>query len=114
MISIEEFRNKYIEIDFDELLREQNSIYINSNQTYLEYKSHYITLTNNNFKEFKQLIDMYNNCSKNKTTIDSKNIYKYICPKKKEMITTKVHDILKIQNENYTNLMSHINFILSI
>jgi hypothetical protein len=116
MISIEEFKNKYILYNFDDLLNEQNSSYINSNEHYLQYKNNYISITDDNYKKIKNLIKNYNNyiCNKTECNITNKIMYKYICPNKKEHITQAIYSILKSQNENYINLISHINFLLSI
>ena len=55
------FFNTFIDINFDEIL--SNNHLINSNELYLQYKTNYLTTTNNNFILYNDLIENLNNLS---------------------------------------------------
>ena len=60
MITLIEFREKFITIDFDNYLKEQNNNLVNSNEYYLQYKNEYITTSENNYEILKGLLVIFN------------------------------------------------------
>lgn len=108
-----EFKKKFIDINFDDILNEENNKYVNTNE-YLEYKKTYLTYAKNNLKEFikyKKEYDILNNCyakTGNKFTFDIID----------NNVKCKYNDLLKsviqIQQKKLSNFLHYINFLNKI
>ncbi len=113
MLSLERFYEKFLEIDFDNFLLEQNNPYVNSNEHYLRFKNDYLNKTRENFNKFKTLLSLYEGY-KNIYEINeekSEYIFIYIDETKKKDISKQLKNIILEQNRNLEFIMARINLL---
>lgn len=113
MYSLERFKEKFLEVNFDNYLLEQNSKYINSNEYYLQFKKDYLDKTRDNFNKFKNLLETYN-YYKNIYKVDEQNFdysFTYINQSKKIDINKELKNLILEQNKILNSFMDHIKFL---
>jgi hypothetical protein len=113
MYSLERFKEKFLENDFDNYLLEQNNPFVNSNRHYLQLKNNYLDKTRENFDKFKNLLEIYNRYM-NIYKVNKENnecIFMYIDETKKKSINKQLKDIILEQNRNLDILMKHIKLL---
>lgn len=110
--SEEEFKTRFIDIDFDDMLHE-NNIYITKNE-YLDYKNTYLTNTTKNLSEFckcKCKYDILNNCY-------IKKQHKYTFNVMDTFEKTRYNNVLKSliqkQQSQLSRFLQYIDFLNKI
>jgi len=113
MYSLERFKEKYLEVNFDNYLLEENNQYVNSNEHYLELKNDYFIKTRENFNRFKALLEIYGSYKNNYKINEegSEHIFIYMDQSKKKNINKELKDIILDQNRNLDCLMSRIKLL---
>lgn len=110
--SEEEFKTRFIDIDFDDMLHE-NNIYITKNE-YLDYKNTYLTNTTKNLSEFykyKCNYDNLNNCyikKKNKYTFNVMDI------SEKLRYNDLLKSLIQKQQTKLSQFLQYIDFLNKI
>jgi hypothetical protein len=107
-----DFYSKYLDVDFDKILLDNNNKLINSEEFYLKYKNHYFDETTANYTLYKQYYEEYTFLTKsqyNKT--GSKYLYNFIDENKVEILKQKVKDVILKQERLYSNFTHYVNLL---
>jgi hypothetical protein len=110
--NIDDFKNKFLNINFDDILIEQNSKFINSN-IYLDSKIRYIEHTHDNIQKLNLLLVEYsilNNLYTKDSTLN-KYTFHVVNNEKKEKLNTDIKNIINIQKKLYDNFIHYIQFL---
>lgn len=110
---LDTFTDTFLNIDFDNLLIEQDNYFINSNEHYLEYKNLYIETTKLNYDNLTKLLELIEDKNKN-DHINKKYTFHIINTNLHNNVIIDIKNIIIKQNELYNNLISHINFLNNI
>jgi hypothetical protein len=108
-----EFQKKFLNIDFDALLIEQNSRYTNS-QEYLTQKKRYNTTTKEHFKKIKELVKEYDLLNNNYSINNTKYVYTYIDTERFKTLNNELKNILNKQERLLYDMYNFINFLLTL
>lgn len=112
-----EFKDKFINYNFDNELIEMDNDLVNSNEAYLNIKNNYIKTSNENFDKFSLLIETYNSLSQNYCKSVNKNVtcheFTFINTSNLENVNNKIKKLLKEQQYLYDNFTHYITFINS-
>lgn len=112
---IDNFKKKFIDFDFDEILLESNNEYINSNEHYLNFKNKYMLDTNSNYIKLKDILSKFNILNNFYTkSNDNKYTYHYFDNVLKEDYNIKIKKIYIKQKELYSNFYNHLIFLNQI
>lgn len=111
-MNLEKFKEKYI-IDFDNLLHQQNSEFVNSNDHYLEYKNIYLNTTELNVNNFEKLLELQAESTNIYIKDENKKKYTftYIDKSIKERINIQIKELITNQDKLYIDFMNHIKFL---
>ena len=111
------FKNKYINCNFDNELIEMDNDKINSNEEYLDIKNNYLKNSNENLLKITLLIDKYDSLVKNHCIKSDNNVtcyeYTFVNTNDLEKTNNKIKDLLKEQKYLYENFTHYITFINS-
>ena len=111
MITLKDFQEKFITIDFDNYLKEQDNNLVNSNEFYLQYKNEYITTSKNNYEIFKELLSIFNQLYNNYSKSSNKYVYNYIDNNECSSVNNKIKKLIISQTNYFNNFINHINFL---
>lgn len=111
MITLDEFNEKYITLDFDSYLQEQDNNLVNSNEYYLQYKNNYLLSSKNNYNLLKTLLKDYNELSLNYTKTATKYVYNYINDEEYNLVNNKLKKLIILQKTLFDNFINHIKFL---
>lgn len=109
-----EFKKKFLEIEFDDILNEQNNKYVNSDE-YLQYKDVYLTSFNKRLEELIKLkieYDILNNFYTK--TYNNKYIYNVIDVQSKEKHNNLIKILIQEQKKDLENFLHYIDFLNGI
>jgi hypothetical protein len=110
---IKNFQKKFLNIQFDNILIEQNNKYVNS-QEYLSQKKKYNSSTKENFKIIKELVKEYDLLNNNYSINNTKYIYKYIDTERLNTLNNELKNILIKQEKIFVDINNFIKFLLTI
>jgi len=116
MYCLQDFKKSFININFDQLLIEQNNVLVESDIHYTELKNIYIYETNENYIKVKNLLPDFHNCSHNyscKTNEQgtTRHVYNYTCKDELKQKNDCIKKIYINQKEIYKNFILYIDFI---
>jgi hypothetical protein len=108
----EQFKQTFLNIDFDNFFIENNNNIINSNDLYLQYKSEYLKKTSDNLEKYTQLFKTFNQLSSNYNIVNN-NKYSYTFIDKNEYKKTNkiLKELLLEQRQLYNNFMTYVQFL---
>ena len=112
-----DFKEMYLNYDFDAVLLEQNNNLVNSNSEYLDIKNNYLQQTNDNFNKFTELTSNHTELSNNRSVIVDENLttHLYTFINNQDLHNTNVELKVLLQNQRYLfeNFIHYISFINS-
>lgn len=110
--NIDEFKMKFLNKNFDEILLNNNNNIINSD-VYLLQKNNYLNKTKENIEKLVELTTKFNILNNFYTKSDDKNIYTYhyINTKEKDEYNNMIKNIYKEQQYIYNNFLNYINIL---
>jgi hypothetical protein len=117
---LEKFKNDFLDVDFDNLLQEQNNTLVNSNTHYLNLKNSYLEETAKSYKILQDLSMKFNLLINNYTkteTIDSNVIrhkYTLIDSLEQDTLNEEMKTIFEKQKKFFATFISYINFLNQI
>jgi len=108
-----DFKSKFLNCEFDNILINKNNPLINSYDIYIQYKQKYIINTRKNFDLYQQLIKEYTNLKNMQYQTPYKNvvIYTFIPDEKLDELSFKIINLIKEQQTNFDNFMHYINYL---
>lgn len=107
-----DFYTRFININFDEQLMENNNPLVNSQDIYLNYKNEYINTSLNNFNDYKKYNKIYSGL--NETDINNtsnKYIFVYKNVKLIEETKQKIKNIIIEQEKLLQNFQHYIDLL---
>lgn len=109
-----EFKTKFLDIDFDNILNEQNNKYVNSDD-YLQHKNIYITSANRRLSELVKLKIDYDILNNFYTKSDNnKYIYNVIDVSTKDKYNDLIKNLIQEQKKDLKNFLHYIDFLNTI
>lgn len=113
MESEESFKNQFLNINFDEFLFENNNDLVNSNEYYIQYKSEYLSKTQDNFIKYSDLMKTFKYMENNYTINQNKYSYTFVNKDEYNRINKELKNLLIEQRTLYNNFMNYIQFLNS-
>jgi hypothetical protein len=109
---LDRFKKDFIDIDFDDMLIQQNNELVNSNNHYLQHKDDYFLKTNINYTNFKKLYEKYSVYMNNHVEdhLNKKFRYTYVNKETLNSINEQLKTILLEQRTLYKVFIDYINF----
>lgn len=108
MLNIE-FYNLFININFDNILLEENNPLINSKEFYLNYKRIYFDQTNKNYSKFLRINSQLQQLNDTKYKItNNKYYYNYLDKTQLEILKKDLKSILILQKELFNNFKHYV------
>ena len=115
--SLDKFSLDFKDVDFDNLLIEQNNVLVNSNQHYLELKKDYLQKTQENFTTLSNTLDAFyelvDNYKKHKQGNTTRHHYNVVNQNTIESLNIQIKTILDNQRTIFSIFINYINFINS-
>lgn len=112
---INNFKQQFLDFDFDYILIESNNEYINSNEHYLDFKNEYINNTNVHFEKLTELLKRFNILHNfYSKSSNNKYVYHYFDTNTKEDYNINIKNIIIDQRKLYSNFINHIDFLNNI
>jgi hypothetical protein len=109
----EQFKQTFLNVDFDKVFIENNNNIINSNELYLQYKAEYLKKTSDNLQKYTQLFKTFKNLSNNYNVNNNKYSYTFIDKNEYNKTNKTLKDLLLEQRQLYSNFMSYVQFLNS-
>lgn len=113
MESEESFKKQFLNINFDEFLFEKNNDLVNSNEFYIQYKTEYLSKTQENLIKYSELIKPFKHMDNNYTITQSKYSYTFINKDEYNRLNKEIKNLLVEQRTLYNNFMNYIQFLNS-
>lgn len=110
-----DFYSRYININFDEILTENNNLLVSSEEMYLKYKKKYFDETHKNYKLFKDFsteLKILEN-DQGYTNNNNKYLYVYKDITKIEELRLNIKNIVIAQNTLLYNFNHYVNLLNS-
>jgi|Laugrespbdmm15sd_2_1035082.scaffolds.fasta_scaffold44836_1 hypothetical protein len=110
-----DFYSRYININFDEILTENNNLLVNSEEMYLKYKKKYFDETHTNYKLFKDFSTELKILENDQGYTNNNNRYLYVYKDitKIEELRLNIKNIVIAQNTLFYNFNHYINLLNS-
>jgi hypothetical protein len=110
-----DFYSRYININFDEILTENNNLLVNSEEMYLKYKKKYFDETHTNYKLFKDFSTELKILENDQGYTNNNNRYLYVYKDitKIEELRLNIKNIVIAQNTLLYNFNHYINLLNS-
>jgi len=107
------FKKQFLDINFDEFLFENNNDLINSNEFYIQYKTEYLSKTQDNFIKYSNLMKTFQNMTNNYLIKNHKYSYTFVDKNEYNRLNKELKSVLIEQRELYNNFMNYIQFLNS-
>jgi hypothetical protein len=108
MLNID-FYNLFININFDNILLQENNPLINSKEIYLNYKRIYFDQTNKNYSKFLRINAQLQKINDTKYKItNNKYYYNYLDNKQLELLKKELKSIIISQKELFNNFKHYV------
>jgi hypothetical protein len=109
----EQFKQTFLNIDFDNILMQTNNDFINSNELYIQYKSEYLTKTEENLQKYKTLYNLLIKLSNNYRVNNNKYSYTFVDKNEYNKLNKEIKIILVEQRQLYVNFMTYVQLLKS-
>ena len=110
----EQFKQTFLNVNFDNVFIENNNNIINSNELYLQYKAEYLKKTYDNLQKYTQLFEIFKQLSNNYNIVNNnKYSYTFIDKNEYEKINRQLKNLLIEQRQLYHNFMTYVQFLNS-
>lgn len=109
----DQFKQTFLNVDFDKVFIENNNNIINSNELYLQYKAEYLKKTSNNLQKYTQFFQIFKELSNNYNINNNKYSYTFIDKDEYKKTNKILKDLLSEQRQLYNNFMSYVQFLNS-
>lgn len=110
-----DFKSKYININFDDLIGDK--AIINSDQLYVTFKKDYFDQTMSNYKQFeilsKKLVELEDSCGYRRNEKNTKHIFVYGNDKQINDTRQAIKNIYIEQEKIFNNFYHYITFLSS-
>jgi hypothetical protein len=113
MESEESFKNQFLNVNFDKFLFENNNEFVNSNEFYIQYKTEYMSKTQENLMKYSELMKTFKHMENNYTIDKNKYSYTFVNKTEYTRLNKELKHILNEQRVLYNNFMNYIQFINS-
>lgn len=110
-----DFYSRYININFDEILTENNNLLVSSEEMYLKYKKKYFDETHKNYKLFKDFSTELKILENDQGYTNNNNRYLYVYKDitKIEELRLNIKNIVIAQNTLLYNFNHYVNLLNS-
>jgi hypothetical protein len=110
-----DFYSRYININFDEILTENNNLLVSSEEMYLKYKKKYFDETHKNYKLFKDFSTELKILENDQGYTNNNNRYLYVYKDitKIEELRLNIKNIVVAQNTLLYNFNHYVNLLNS-
>lgn len=113
LYNTEQFKQQFLDINFDNILIENNNDMVNSSEYYIAYKTEYLENTHNNLTKFTELSKQFNELSDNYTIQNNKYSYTFVDKSIYNSLNNELKKLLIEQRELYNNFLKYIQFLNS-
>lgn len=114
MVMKDEFKNKFLNIDFDQILIDNDCKFVNYKE-YIETKNTYLDKTKENVKLYEELHCCFCELNDNFVIKDNKK-FQYTCIDKTKLcnVNKRLKDIVIKQTSLFKNMTDYISLLISI
>jgi hypothetical protein len=109
----EQFKETFLNFDFDNILIQHNNSLINSNESYLQYKKEYLNNTQDNLEKYTKLYNSFKNLYNNYVINNNKYSYTFVDKNEYNKINKDLKGVLIEQRQLYNNFMTYIQLLNS-
>ena len=111
----QDFASDFLYINFDNILMQNNSPFLDSDQMYIKYKEEYLAQTMQNYTSYKELVSALDSLQPSTSTENpSKILYTFTDNEEIEQLRCQIKSLVLCQRTLYTNFIDHVNKISSI
>ena len=110
----DDFASEFLYIDFDNILSQNNSPFLNSDQMYINYKEDYLSQTMKNYSAYKELQATLHSFEPPVSNTPSKIHYTFTDNQQIEQVRSAIKTLFLHQRSLYTNFFDHVNKLASI
>jgi len=108
-----DFKEEFINIDFDNKLLENNNHLINSQEHYLSYKQKYIEETLQNYDEYTKMSESYVKLQNKTSETETKTMYTYVDNAKVSDLKQSIKSVVLKQRRILQNFLTYIEYLNS-
>lgn len=108
-----QFKQTFLDFDFDNILIQTNNELINSNDLYLKYKAEYLHTTQENLNKYIKLYSVLKQLSNNYIIENNKYSYTVIDTLEYNNINKDIKSLIIEQRQLFNNFMKYIQFLNS-
>lgn len=110
----DDFASEFLYINFDNILMQNNSPFLESDQLYIKYKEEYLSQTMKNYTAYKELLSLLQSFQPPLSSTPSKIVYTFTDNNQIENIRSQIKSLFLHQRTLYTNFLDHVNKLSSI
>jgi hypothetical protein len=114
MNTTDDFASEFLYIDFDNILSQNNSPFLNSDQMYIKYKEEYLSQTMKNYASYKELQSTLFSFLPPVSDTPSKILYTFTDNNQIELVRSQIKSLFILQRTLYTNFLDHVTKLASI
>lgn len=107
----EQFKDNFLNVDFDNFLIQNNNPVINSNELYIQYKTEYLNKTRANLVKYTALYQSFKLLSDNYVINNNKYSYTFVDKDEYKDVNKNIKNLLIEQRQLYNNFMMYIQFL---
>lgn len=111
LYSKDEFKERFLNINFDNILIQEDNPLVNSSEYYLQYKNNYLTLTNKNYTDYCILLDKYLELSNNYTIVNNKYTYTIVDKSLYLKLNKDIKNLINNQQKILDNFLHFVNLL---
>jgi hypothetical protein len=114
MNNTDDFASEFLYVNFDNILMQNNSPFLESDQMYIKYKEQYLSQTMQNYTSYKELLSLLQSFQSPSPTTPSKIVYTFTDNQQIENIRSQIKSLFLHQRTMFTNFLDHVNKLSSI
>lgn len=110
---IENFKDRFLRVQFDDLLINQNNDLVNSDVHYLDVKNKYLQKSNMNCENLTKLYNEYNKLNNNYCCDPGigRYVYRYVKSSDTDSVNSQIKAILHEQSKIFTEFTHYISIL---
>lgn len=114
MNNTDDFASEFLYVNFDNILMQNNSPFLESDQMYIKYKEQYLSQTMQNYTSYKELLSLLQSFQSPLPTTPSKIVYTFTDNQQIENIRSQIKSLFLHQRTMFANFLDHVNKLSSI
>lgn len=108
-----DFAAEFLYVNFDDILMQNNSPFLQSEPLYLQYKEAYMSQTVKNYAIFKELVSKLQQYDSSSSSSSSKITYTFTDNAVIDDLYNEIKSLVLSQRNAYQNFLHHVNTLSS-